>query len=60
MGRKNLRSNIRGFPDECQMSQAQKMQNDFAPLIRVNIPEKVQGLMYMIIVIQMFWDWAGS
>lgn len=43
-----------------KMSPAPKMQNDFAPLIRVNIPEKVQGLMYMIIVIQMFWDWAGS
>ena len=60
MMRKNLRSNTRGFPDDVKMSLAQKRQNDFAPLIRVNIPEKVQGLMYMIMVTQMFWDWAGS
>lgn len=56
MGRKNLRSNR--WMSKCPLPK--KRQNNFAPLIRANIPEKVQGLMYVIIVIQMFWDWAGS
>lgn len=58
---KNPRKDTGGLPDDANVFLSYtKNQNDLACLLRKNIPVKVQGLMQVIIVIQMFCDWAGS
>lgn len=58
---KNLRRDPGGLPGDANVFLSYtKKQNDLPCLLRKNIPEKVQGLMQVIIVIQMFCDWAGS
>lgn len=58
---KNLRKDMGGLPDDANIFLSYtERQDDLACLQGKNIPEKAQGLMQVIIVIQMFCDWAGS
>lgn len=47
------------FSDLVSKLYKNQRQKDLAYYIRTDIPEKVQGLMKVMEVIQIFWEWAG-